>query len=133
MKVGQQIKFITINKKANSLYSLIAIADGVYRNTSVGRDTWKTLLTSQGSLQINCNQEGFNVMSGLGSNWNTDWSKVRIDILANNNRDCISCDSRIGFGGGGIHDDTNTCGNEANYGTDNGEKHIKAMGCIFVQ
>ena len=37
MKIGQQINFIVINKQANSLYSLIA--DGQYRNTSLGRNT----------------------------------------------------------------------------------------------
>lgn len=85
MEVGQQINFITIHKKASSLYTLVA--DGVFRNTSVGRDTWKALLISQGSLQRNCNQEGFNAFSGVGSNWNMDWSKVRIGILANSNND----------------------------------------------
>ena len=44
-----------------------------------------------------------------------------------------SCDSRIGFGTGGMHDNSNTCGNEAVHYTDNGHKHIKAMGYILVQ
>ena len=61
MKIGQQINFIVINKKANSLYSLIA--DGQYRNTSLGRNTWKTLIGSQGSLQSNYDKEGFNAAS----------------------------------------------------------------------
>ena len=42
-------------------------------------------------------------------------------------------DSRIGFGTGGKHDDNNTCGNEAKLSSDNGDKHIKAMGYILVQ
>lgn len=131
MEVGQQINFITIHKKASSLYTLVA--DGVSRYTSVSRDTWKTLLISQGSLQRNCNQEGFNALSGVGSNWNMDWSKVRIGILANSNNDCITCDSRIGFGGRGMHDDTNTRENDASFGSDNGERPIKAMDYILVQ
>ena len=85
MKIGQQINFIVINKQANSLYSLIT--DGQYRNTSLGRNTWKTLIGSQASLQLNCNKEGFNVLD-----------KARIGILGNNEDDCITCDSRIGFG-----------------------------------
>jgi len=44
MKIGHQINFIVINKQANSLYSLIA--DGQYRNTSLGRNTWKKLIGS---------------------------------------------------------------------------------------
>ncbi|XP_078351333.1 putative skeletal organic matrix protein 5 [Oculina patagonica] len=126
MKIGQQINFIVINKQANSLYSLIA--DGQYRATSLGRNTWKTLIESEASLQLNCNREGFNAESGR-----SDLGKARIGILGNNENGCYSCDSRIGFGTGGKHDDSNTCGNEAMSSPDNGDKHIKAMGYILVQ
>ena len=60
-------------------------------------------------------------------------SKARIDIIGNNENDCDSCDSRIGFGTGGHLDDTNTCGNDAAHKPDNGEKHIKTMGYILVK
>ncbi|XP_078351845.1 putative skeletal organic matrix protein 5 [Oculina patagonica] len=126
MKIGQQIKFIVINKQANSLYSLIA--DGQYRNTSLGRDTWKTLIGSQASLQLNCNKEGFNAASTYTSS-----SKARIGFISNQEDECNSCDSRIGFGTGGLYDDFNTCGNEAMWLPDNGDIHIKAMGYILVQ
>ena len=127
MKIGQQIKFIVINKQANSLYSLIA--DGKYRNTSLGLDTWKSLIGSEASLQLNCNKEGFNAVSKRSG-----YSKARIGILGDNHGKCRTCDSRIGFGTGGYHDNNNTCGNEASVlGPDNGEKHIKAMGYILVQ
>ncbi|KAL9953890.1 hypothetical protein ACROYT_G041363 [Oculina patagonica] len=119
MKIGQQINFIVINKQANSLYSLIA--DGQYRATSLGRDTWKTLIGSQAALQPNCNKEGFNAMSTSENH-----SKARIGFLANNDNDCGSCDSRIGFGGGGWSDNSNTCGNQ-------GSVSIRAMGYILVQ
>ncbi|PFX14237.1 Fibrillin-1 [Stylophora pistillata] len=119
MKVNEQINFIVIQERANSLYSLIA--DGQFRNTSLGRDTWKTLIGSEASLQLNCNKEGFNAVGG---------SKARIGIIANQENDCNSCDSRIGFGIGGH---SNTCGNEARISPDNGEKDIKAMGYILVQ
>ena len=126
MKFYQQINFIVINKQANSLYSLIA--DGQYRATSLGRDKWKTLIGSQASLQVHCNNEGFNTVSLLSQN-----SKARIGIISNEQNNCDSCDSRIGFGTGGDPDDSNTCGNEAMWDPDNGNKHIKAMGYIFVQ
>ncbi|XP_078351324.1 uncharacterized protein LOC144636055 [Oculina patagonica] len=126
MKIGQQINFIAINKQANSLYSLIA--DGQYRATSLGRSTWKMLIGSEASLQPYCNKEGFNAATGR-----IDLSKARIGILGNEQNNCDSVDSRIGFGTGGRHDDTNTCGNEARHGGDNGDKHIKAMGFILVQ
>ena len=119
MKIGQQINFIVINKFAKSLHSLIA--DGQYRTSSLGRDTWKALIGSEASLQTNCNKDGFNAMSSIAN------SKARIGFLGNNENDCVSCDSRIGFGTGGYPDDSNTCGNQAT------DKHIKAMGYIFVQ
>ena len=126
MKIGQQINFIVINKEASSLYSLIA--DGQYRNTSLGRDTWKTLIGSQASLQRNCDKEGFNAES-----YRFDYSRARIGILGNEQKNCYSPDSRIGFGTGGSPGFSNTCGNEAEIQTDNGEKHIKAIGYILVQ
>ena len=126
MKIGHQIKFIVINVHANSLYSLIA--DGHYRATSLGRITCKTLIGSQASLQLNCNKEGFNAVCSSGS------SRTRIGYVGNNNNDCSSCDSRIGFGAAGYPDDTNTCGNAAgSSGLDNGRKNIKTMGYILVQ
>ena len=126
MKIGEKINFLVINKTANSLYSLIA--DGQHRTTSLGRNTWKTLIGSQASLQLHCNIEGFNAVGASYSQ-----SKARIGITNNQQNDCKSCDSRIGFGTGGNDDDNNTCGNEATHSPDNGIKHIKAMGYILVQ
>jgi len=126
MRIGHQMKFVVIYKHANSLYSLIA--DGRYRATSLGRNTWKSLIGSQASLQPNCNKEGFNAVGASSRH-----SKARIGILGNEQNDCNSCDSRIGFGTGGLHDDSNTCGNEARNSQGNGNKHIKAMGYILVQ
>ena len=126
MKIGHQINLILIIKQANSLYSLIA--DGRYRATSLGRNTWKTLIGSQASLQLNCNMEGFNAVGSNGGS-----SKARIGIIGNEQNDCTSCDSRIGFGAGGYPEGSNTCGNEALHEADKGDKKIKAMGYIFVQ
>ena len=60
-------------------------------------------------------------------------SKARIGITNNQQNDCNTCDSRIGFGTGGRDDDNNTCGNEETHSPDNGDKHINAMGYILVQ
>ncbi|XP_027055645.1 uncharacterized skeletal organic matrix protein 5-like [Pocillopora damicornis] len=125
MKLGDLLRFTVIKKEASSLYSLIA--DGQYRETSLGRDTWKSLIGSDASLQLNCNTEGFNAVV------KDQLSKARIGIIANNQNDCKSCDSRIGFGTGGSPDHSNTCGNTAKHGGDNGDKHIKALGYILVQ
>ena len=126
MKISQQNNFVVIDKQADSLYSLIA--DGQHRATSLSREKWKSLISPEGSLQPHCNTQGFNAVGT-----NTDMAKARIGIIANQENDCNSCDSRIGFGTGGLFDDSNTCGNEATYGPDNGEQSIKAMAYIFVQ
>ena len=127
MKIGQQTNFTVIDVQANSLYSLIA--DGKYRNTSLGRNVWKTLIGSQSSLQLNCNKEGFNAVCT-----NSRASRARIGFVANNEDDCFGCDSRIGFGTAGFPDDNNTCGNVAKIIGDNvNELSIKTMGGIFVQ
>lgn len=112
-----------ISKTANSLYSLIA--DGQHRATSLGRDMWQTLIGSQASLQSNCNREGFNSMCNTNI--------ARIGIIANNENDCETCDSRMGFGTGGHPDDTNTCGNAAKFNGKNGDRDIKTMGYILVR
>ena len=126
MNIDQQIRFIVINKQANSLYSLIA--DGEYRATSLGRNTWKTLIGSQASLQRYCNKEGFNT-EGISSSH----SKERIGTISNNGDDCSTCDSRIGFGTGGQPDGSNTCGNEAAHSPDNEVQKIKSVSYILVQ
>ena len=125
MRNGSTTRFVVIHQSANSLYTLIA--DGTYRAVSLGRNNWKSLIGPQASLQTYCNKEGFNVVV---ENIN---SKARIGIIANNENDCSTCDSRIGYGTGGAPDNSNTYGNEATISPDNGEKHIKAMGYILVQ
>ena len=133
MKIGQQFKSVVINHQARSLYSLIA--DGKYRATSLGRNTWKKLIGSRASLQLNCNKEGFNVIDTTNQDCQPglQCSKARIGILGNEDNSCVKPDSRIGFGTAGYPDDSNTCGNEAQHGGDNGDQHIKAMGYILVQ
>ena len=124
MKIGQQNRFITFIETASSLYSLIA--DGKYRSTSLGRDTWMALIGPQASLQPYCNREGFNVVSDRGN----VWPKARIGIIGNERDECYFCDSRIGFGTGGHPDNSATCGNE---NSDAVVASIKAMGYILVQ
>ena len=126
MKIGQQFKSVVIKHQARSLSSLIA--DGKYRATSLGRNTWKKLIGSRASLQPNCNKEGFNAIGA-----STAHSKATIGILGNEQNDCRSADSRIGFGTVGHSDVSNKCGNDAVSGADNGNQYIKAIGYILVQ
>ena len=85
MKISGQLRFIVINKQANSLSSLIA--DGTYRATSLGRNEWKKLIGAQGSLQLYCNKEGFNAVGTASYR-----SKARIGYIANQENYCGSCD-----------------------------------------
>nr|AGO04749.1 egg protein [Fimbriaphyllia ancora] len=120
MMIHGQIKFVVLDKKASSLHSLIA--DGQYRATSLGRNQWKTLIGSDASLQRNCNKEGFNPVPET-------WRRVRIGFVANQENDCRTCDSYVGFGSRGDM----SCGNYAAWGGDNGNRHTTAMGYILVQ
>ncbi|XP_022803793.1 uncharacterized skeletal organic matrix protein 5-like [Stylophora pistillata] len=124
MKINEELRFIVIDKIADSLYALIA--DGQYRSTNLGPYRWKSLIGSQGYLQQHCNKEGFNLVPE-SAYWKNKACKARIGIFANNQNNCGDVDSRIGFGTGGGGDRNNTCGN------DGGPRHIKAMGYILVQ
>ena len=73
---------------------------------------------SYASLQPRCNREGFNILSD-----DTSMGKARIGIIGNNDNDCVTCDTRIGFGTGGKHNDGVTCG----------DQDQTAIGYILVQ
>ena len=85
------------------------------------------LIGPQASLQLEFNNEGFNVVFYPGS------STARIGIVRNNENECTSCDSRIGFGVEGYLDHSNACGNVAVWELDNGDKFAKAIGDILAQ
>ena len=147
MKIGEQFKFILIKWHADSLYSLIA--DGQYRATSLGVDTWNTLTGSQASFDDY--KEGFNSVNNIvppriivgpaGVAWAAASAvmpnlKARIGIVGYTNTVV-----RTGFGIGGFRDTSNTCGKETsgtgffNYDRNHYEdaENIKAFGYILVQ
>ena len=134
INITGNISFAVIDRQADSLHSLIA--DGQKRKTSLGRDAWKALIGSRGSLQTYCNVEGFNVEGEfMGSDNDSRRARARIGIISNDFDNCITCDSRIGFGTGGRPGDNNVCGNAAhgNWKPDNGGNNIKGIGYILVQ
>ena len=122
MKITNHIKFVVVNKQASSLYALIA--DGQYRATTRGRDTWEALIGSQAFLQSNCNKEGFN--TGCSR---ILFSKARIGIFGNNEGSCNSCNSIVRFGLGSA----NLCGNLNTFELPFRWYDIKTMGYILVQ
>ena len=133
MKIEKFLKFIPIPYSAKSLYEIIA--HGNHRATNISRDTWKSLYFDS-SLQEKCGKEGFNVAAERSGA-----AGVRLGILGNNEEDCISADSFLGFGGVeaskrsycNVRDKVNSCGNSAYCRTDNGDREVQAMGYIFVR
>ena len=86
-------------------------------------------LSGHSTTLSDCNKEGFNAAHGS----NAISARARIGIVGNDQNDCNSCDSSLGFGTGGRPDDTSTFGNGAYSRGDNGNKVIKAMGYLLVQ
>ncbi|XP_046863994.1 uncharacterized skeletal organic matrix protein 5-like [Xenia sp. Carnegie-2017] len=124
MKVNSKIKFIGFEMQAKSLYDLIA--DGKYRKTTLSRSQWLKLVESS-SLQQYCDREGFNVVGESGGH-----ARVKLGILGNEQNDCITPDSFIGFGGSYECKScgANSCGNFATWSSN--DKQVRAMGYIFV-
>ena len=123
MTVNGDRKWMMLDYEASSLYSVIA--DGQYRSTSAGKNTWMSVMAGS-SLQRNCNREGFNIQFTL--------TNARLGFVANNQDDCETCDSWIGFGIYAITCDTiyQACGNRAVCAVDR-VVNIAAFGYILVQ
>jgi hypothetical protein len=100
---------------------------GSYTASTVGRTPWTTLLASY-SLQVNCNREGTNNAVG-------GYASVRIGILGNQEGDCGSPDSFIGFGAGPVAcgGTTITTGNYASCAPDNGDRNTATFGYVFIR
>ena len=132
MRIGNQTRFLAFNQTADSLHSLIA--DGTFRATNLGRDSWKMLTGPQGSLEQNCNREGFNAFCGSFSYFRRFFGRARIGIVTSDRDGCSSCNSRIGFGlpTFGFFNRI-TCGVLAALNADNGFKFISGFGYILVQ
>ena len=92
MKVNGVTNWISIDYQVTSLFDVIANAG--YTATHATRSTWKSLIPNS-SLQRNCNKQGFNIQE---TSHQTVKLYVRIGLISNNELDCITCDSYIGFG-----------------------------------
>ena len=89
---GGVTKWIVVHHNASSLFNVIA--NGNFTATNVGRDTWLSLHSNAHLMQANCNEEGFNILDSHGY----VASHVRIGIVTNDEDDCLTCESVIGFG-----------------------------------
>ena len=114
-----QPKSIVLNYTASSLYSVIA--DGAYRATNASRAKWMSLIDNS-SLQPHCNMEGFNMQfPGVRL-------FLRIGLVGNNEEDCTTPDSWIGFGVG-----TRDFRRSSGKGDKFTKMEIKTFGQILVQ
>ena len=119
---------VVISKTATSMYDLLRTNAYSRFDRNLGRNAWKGLIGPTGSLQRNCNREGFNNYHG--------YAHVRIGIISNQENDCNSPDSRIGVGGGGTacgQNGGNSVGNTAICTPDNGNRDTRSFGYVFVR
>ena len=123
MKYNGNLRAFSFSYPASSLYDLIA--DGRYRQTHLGRNKWKSLISGS-SLQLNCNREGFNAHE-------SKYARVRLGIFSNQENNCNTPDSLIGLGNYRWGNTGNVAGNVANHSPDNGEKNLKVMGYILIR
>jgi hypothetical protein len=122
-------RYLVVPVATTNVGPLNAIFAGGPRATTVGRTAWRSLVGSP-SLQPFCNAEGFNMVSG------GDYQAVRLGIVTNQENDCGTSDSRLGFGG-----QYNRCGSGADVssgnvstcGGDNGDRDNAFFGYIFVR
>ena len=87
MKHDSKLNWIKMTYSGSSLYDVIA--DGRIRTNKLSRSKWLSLF-SKAKLQPRCKKSGFNIKcAGF---------KARIGIIGNNEANCNSCDSWMGFG-----------------------------------
>lgn len=102
--------------------------DGERPRIDVPPTTWRTLLASA-SGQPNCNVDGVNI----GPHGNPGFvTELRIGVIFNNEADCLTPDSWIGFGSNHA---TISCGNFANASgaPDNGVRNTATFGYIMIR
>jgi hypothetical protein len=117
-----------LDYRATSLLSVFQSEQAVLLADPPGREFWYGLVGDGASLQLHCNEQGFN-LSRFGAS-------ARLGILGNDTDGCDSPDSRIGFGtrGSGCRGpNANACGNAARCGAENGDVDIRTFGYILVR
>lgn len=121
------LEYLVMPIAGDSLHALIQ--PGTHVASNLGRDAWLGLVNG-GALQPNCNLEGLNVRPSNMAGHN----RVRIGIVANEQNDCNSPNSRLGIGGAGDVCQTlpNPTGNFA--GCNNGnEPDLIGFGVVLVR
>jgi hypothetical protein len=126
MKVKNVTKWIEVHYEAISLFDVIA--HGNFTPTAAGRNAWKSLIDDS-ILQQYCDKEGFN----LDYVHPDRYMKIRIGLVGNNENECVSPDSYIGFGiseAYGYVTRTSSCGNACRFDP---IKVIAAFGFVLIK
>ena len=92
---GSSIKWVEMNYAAPNLKEALTSRGWNINVATPSREAWLELVPGS-SLQPNCNRVGLNLRPDPA---NPHGVRVRIGIFANNEPDCITPDSYLGFGG----------------------------------
>jgi hypothetical protein len=120
LRVGTTIHFALLAIGGSSLRDLMATG---YHPSALGHGGWLTI--SEGLLQPYCNVEGVNVSTPMAS--------VRLGIVANENNDCNTCDSFVGFGGRYQSSNSYSCGNLCMFNPGQPDRHTPLFGYIMAR
>jgi hypothetical protein len=129
MNTNGNVQQMTFAYQASSLLDIFA--NGQYKSVAISRSQWQQMVPNA-SLQPNCAKTGFNVHDNGG--W--QFTSVRIGIIANQEGDCNTPDSRIGLGGFGTACGQNgsvASGNTCRCGCDKGDKDVGSYGEVWVK
>lgn len=92
------LRHLILTQKGSSLLDLFSSNNEIHFSPAPGRQAWKKLIGG-GSLQLNCNLEGINILRKDGH-----MKGVRLGIVANGTQDCNTPDSFIGLGSSNCSD-----------------------------
>lgn len=118
---------------ATSLLDLIANTNVNTLGDTLTRQDWLTFVPGA-MVQPNCNEHGINWTPS--ADCGTNGARIRIGLIANNDNDCCSPDSYVGFGG----EYDNTVCNQASYSAGSmggqgcsGGNNVQDFGYLFVR
>ena len=127
-----QINWLTMTYGASSLWSVIH-AGGLVVSNAPTREQFEALAGPQASLQLNCPEVGFSLRSFTATP-----TSVRIGMLTNDQNDCSSPDSFLGFGGLFTYTIVNLpagnfCAGGASCDSGGGSVNIPAFGYVLAR
>jgi hypothetical protein len=123
---------------STSLSHLITMSATNTVTTTLGARAWTGLTVPAATIQPNCNVEGINIVPGSGGCTGATGTSVRIGIIANDQTDCCSPNSYVGFGGddegdGDCYPVLYSAGSMVGIGCTGGGTNIQNFGFIFVR